>query len=99
MKFYMVVYKDLNYYIKWILWPENKSKYFLFDSEIYHYSILLGIKRKCGKYFISWQGYSSTIFHYICNISIPIWSCIKISQYGPVCDTTLFTLHSEECMD
>ena len=56
MKLYRIVHKDLHYYIKRILWPENKKNYFLFASEIYHYiySILLGIERKSGKYFISW---------------------------------------------
>ena len=50
MKLYRIVNKNLNYHIKWILWPENKNIYFRFASEIYHDSILLKIERKSGKY-------------------------------------------------
>ena len=53
MKLCRIVHKTLNYHIKQILWPENKSIYFLFASEIYRGSILLKIERKGGQYFNS----------------------------------------------
>ena len=62
MKLGRIVYETLNYHIKQILWPEIKSMYFLFASEIYHGSILLKIKRKHGKYFIRLKEYLSTTF-------------------------------------
>ena len=62
MKLCRIVHDTLDYHVKQILWPENKSMYFLFASEIYYGSILLKIKRKCGKYFIRWEEYLSTTF-------------------------------------
>ena len=62
MTFYRSVHKTLNYNMKQILWQENKNKYFLLASEIYHYSIFPKIERKSGKYFIRWQEYVSTTF-------------------------------------
>ena len=52
MKLNRINHKNLIYHIQWTLAPENKNIYFLFVPEIYHFSILLKIERKSGKYFM-----------------------------------------------
>ena len=62
MKLCRIVHETLNYHVKWILWPENKNKYFRLASENYHGSILLKIEKKSEKYLMREQKYLYSIF-------------------------------------
>ena len=62
MKLDRIVHKVLTCHMNRISQSENKNIYFVFALEIYHYSKLLKIERKSGKYLMRWHEYLSTTF-------------------------------------